>query len=122
MDVNIIDWSSNLKGNDTELLCLFYSFTNIVKELAGGKTVEDLKITHKGESQTSEEGFREFLKSLGSVSWNSEAMSKDHTEAIEKINKYLSVPYKQEEQPINKGGGMMLEDMIQEALDAQKKK
>lgn len=114
MDANIIDWDKAQKSNDVEVLSLFYAFKNITEYLArngGVDSVGDLKLHLDKEEKVSEEGFREFLKSIASIKWNEEELTKEQISCINNIQDYLKVPYKQAEQPIVKGETVSIKEI-----------
>lgn len=99
MDASIINWDKTPKGNDVEVLSLFYALKNVCETIARGAEVSELKLDIEGNPKVSEAGFREFLKAIVSVQWNVEQLNKNQIQSLNKIQEYLSLTYKQEEQP-----------------------
>lgn len=120
MKANIINWERVPKGNDIELLSLYYSFLSISELLVGGAAVESLRLKGGDQNQVSEEGFREYIKGLVSIKWNEKELTKQQIQSLNKLSNYLKSSHKQEEQPIVKGG-ISIGELIKKHTVVEKK-
>lgn len=91
MDSKIIDWNKTPKGNDLEILGVFYAFKGILNYLLTNKdkTIEDLILTIENEKKVSEKGFKEFLNTIASINWNGTNLDKEELNIINSIKDYI---------------------------------